>query len=154
MPLEIERKFLVDNSDWKLKIQREIPIKQGYLNSTPDRTVRVRIAGEKSWITIKGKTIHTSRKEFEYEIPLNEALELIQMCERPLIEKTRYEILENGKLWEIDVFDGENNGLIVAEIELKSESEKFTFPKWLGKEVSHENKYYNASLIKNPFQNW
>jgi adenylate cyclase len=154
MPIEIERKFLVANSDWKNNISTATLIQQGYLNSTPKRTVRVRISGEKGYLTIKGKTINTTRAEFEYEIPLLEAQELIKLCERPFIDKTRYEVVENGNCWEIDVFIGENKGLTVAEIELESEGQEFTLPKWLGKEVSHEAKYYNASLIKVPFKNW
>jgi len=154
MAVEIERKFLVANSDWKLKISKEITIKQGYLSSNPERTVRIRIAGEKGIITIKGKTVNTTRAEYEYEIPLSEALELMELCEKPLIEKARYEILEHGNLWELDVFEGDNKGLIVAEIELESENQEFILPAWAGKEVSHESKYYNASLIKNSFKNW
>ena len=154
MPVEIERKFLVANADWELKISKETTIKQGYLSSNPERTVRIRIAGEKGILTIKGKTVNTTRAEYEYEIPLSEALELMDLCEKPLIEKVRYEVLENGNLWEVDVFKGENNGLTVAEIELESETQEFTLPSWIRKEVSQEPKYYNASLIKNPFKNW
>jgi len=154
MPIEIERKFLVANSDWKLNIRKEIRIQQGYLSAHPERTVRVRIASEKGIITIKGKTINTTRAEYEYEIPLSEAIELMRLCEKPILEKTRYEVLENGNCWEIDVFSGENKGLIVAEIELESETQEFSLPKWAGKEVSQEIKYYNSSLIKAPFKDW
>ena len=154
MPIEIERKFLIANSDWKLKISTEKRIQQGYLNSTPERTVRVRIKGTKGYLTIKGKTVNTSRAEFEYEIPLLEAQQMMALCEKPLIEKTRYEVLENGNCWEIDVFEGDNKGLTVAEIELESEDESFKIPSWAGKEVSHEPKYYNVSLIQHPFKNW
>jgi adenylate cyclase len=154
MPLEIERKFLVANSNWKRNVNKEIVIKQGYLSSNPDRTVRVRIAGEKGIITIKGKTVNTTRTEYEYEIPLADALNLMNLCEKPLIEKTRYNVLENGNLWEVDVFEGDNKGLTVAEIELESEDQKVVLPNWAGQEVSHENKYYNACLIKHPFKNW
>ena len=154
MPLEIERKFLISNSVWKLKIDAETTIKQGYLSSNPERTVRIRIAGQKGIITIKGKTVNTTRAEYEYEIPLADALNLMELCEKPLIEKTRYNVLENGNLWEVDIFDGENKGLIVAEIELESEDQEFILPNWVGKEVSHEAKYYNTSLIKYPFKDW
>lgn len=154
MPIEIERKFLVANSDWKLKISKEITIKQGYLSSNPERIVRIRIAGEKGIITIKGKTVNTTRAEYEYEIPFSETLELMDLCEKPLIEKIRYEVLEKGNLWEVDVFEGDNKGLIVAEIELECEDQEVLLPEWVGVEVSHESKYYNASLINNPFKNW
>tara|TARA_B100000809_G_scaffold33236_2_gene29051 strand:- start:1510 stop:1974 length:465 start_codon:yes stop_codon:yes gene_type:complete len=154
MPIEIERKFLVAKADWKLKINKETLIKQGYLSSKPERSVRVRIAGEKGIITIKGKTIKTTRAEYEYEIPLVDAINLMDLCEKPLIEKTRYNVLENGNLWEVDVFEGDNKGLTVAEIELESEEQEFVLPKWIGQEVSHENRYYNASLIKHPFITW
>jgi adenylate cyclase len=154
MPIEIERKFLVVNSNWKKNINTATLIKQGYLNSTPERTVRVRIKGEKGFLTIKGKTVNTTRAEYEYEIPFSDALEMMDLCEKPLIEKTRYEVIVTDNLWEIDVFDGDNKGLTVAEIELESENQEFILPSWAGKEVSHDAKYYNASLIKNPFKGW
>jgi adenylate cyclase len=154
MPIEIERKFLVSNSDWKLNISKEIIIQQGYLSANPERTVRVRIAKEKGFLTIKGKTINTTRAEYEYEIPLSEAKELMTLCEKPILEKTRYEVLENGNCWEIDVFSGDIKGLIVAEIELESETQEFISPKWIGTEVSQETKYYKASLIKVHFKDW
>lgn len=154
MPVEIERKFLVANANWKLKINKETPIKQGYLSSNLKRTVRVRVKGDKGYLTIKGKTINTTRAEYEYEIPLSDALEMMDLCENPLIEKTRYEVLANGDLWEIDVFEGDNKGLIVAEIELESEDQEITLPLWIAKEVSHERKYFNSELINNPFKSW
>jgi adenylate cyclase len=154
MGLEIERKFLIKDSSWKEEAQEGISISQGYLNSTAERTVRVRIHGDLGVLTIKGKNQNLTRKEFEYEIPLEEALELLNLCEKPLIEKTRHLLSVNHKTWEIDVFKGENLGLIVAEIELESEEESFDIPSWLGEDVSSESRYYNASLIKNPYVNW
>jgi adenylate cyclase len=154
MPLEIERKFLLTNTDWKPQTQRSIVIKQGYLSAVSERTVRVRIADEKGILTIKGKNEGATRAEFEYEIPKEEALELIELCEKPIIEKTRHEVSINNKVWEIDEFEGENQGLVVAEIELESENEKVELPTWIGKEVTDEKKYYNSSLINYPFSFW
>ncbi len=154
MPIEIERKFLVTNSDWKSITNKETLIKQGYITSNLKRTVRVRVKEEKGFLTIKGKTVNTSRAEYEYEIPLSEALELMNLCEGPLIEKTRYEVIQNGDLWEVDVFEGANKGLIVAELELESEDQEVTLPDWVGKEVSHEEKYFNSKLINNPYRGW
>jgi CYTH domain-containing protein len=116
--------------------------------------VRVRTRNEQAFLTIKGKTIHTSRVEFEYEIPYGEAISLLKICEKPLIEKTRFVLEYQGKIWEIDQFEGENEGLIIAEIELTHEDEAFLLPSWIGMEVSHDARYYNAALIKNPFKSW
>lgn len=154
MALEIERKFLIKNDSWRSRADNGTIIKQGYLNSAIERTVRVRIYGTKGVLTIKGKNENLTRKEFEYEIPLDEALSLIDLCENPVIEKTRYLLIDNGNIWEIDVFERENEGLIVAEIELKSEDQLFEIPEWLGKEVSTESKYFNSALISQPFCNW
>ena len=154
MGLEIERKFLLKNNSWKKEIKETIFIRQGYLNSKVERTVRIRIQGEQGVLTIKGKNQNVTRKEFEYQIPLDDALHLISMCEKPIIEKTRFLISSNRCTWEIDVFNGENKGLVIAEIELSSEKESFDIPNWLGKEVSSESKYYNSSLITNPYSNW
>lgn len=154
MAIEIERKFLLANADWRLAISRAINIKQGYLNSNKSRTVRVRIANEQGFITVKGMSQQNARAEFEYEIPYADALQLIELCEQPIIEKTRYEVLVHGNCWEIDVFTGENAGLIVAEIELESQEQAFVRPTWLGKEVSDDARYFNASLITYPFGMW
>ena len=154
MGLEIERKFLIKNDSWKNEIKKTISIIQGYLNSEVERTVRIRIQGERGVLTIKGKNQNVTRKEFEYQIPLDDALNLLAMCEKPIIEKTRFLIPSNHSTWEIDVFDGENKGLVIAEIELTSEEESFDIPNWLGEEVSSESKYYNSSLITNPSGNW
>lgn len=154
MPLEIERKFLLKNANWRQCVDKEIAIKQGFLNSHVDRTVRVRITNDKALLTIKSKTVNTTRQEFEYEIPVPDAQALLQLCERPLIEKTRFIISQDNKTWEIDEFWGENEGLIVAEVELSSENEELHLPDWVGEEVSQDSRYYNSALIKNPFKNW
>lgn len=154
MGKEIERKFLLQNNDWKQDADTGNKIMQGYLHSSEDCTTRVRVYGEKAFLTIKGKTVGISRVEFEYEIPINEALELFKLCKEPLIDKTRY-LVKQGKLkWEIDIFEGENKGLEFAEIELDSEFQNFDKPLWVGKEVTYEDKYYNAFLVKNPYKNW
>lgn len=154
MAIEIERKFLLKNDNWKSKADSGTVIKQGYLNASKERTVRVRVYGEQGFLTIKGKTENISRAEFEYTIPLEEALELLKLCEKPLIEKVRYLYSEEGNTWEIDVFDGDNKGLEIAEIELKSEDQAFSIPEWLGEEVSGDPRYFNSLLIKKPFRSW
>lgn len=154
MGLEIERKFLVKNDTWKEKVSKSISIKQGYLSSDIERTVRVRIFGNKGFLTIKGKNDNLTRKEFEYDIPLNEAKSLLELCKKPIIEKTRFLVKEYGKIWEVDVFEGENEGLIIAEVELESENQELQILEWVGEEVSTDSKYFNSSLISNPFVNW
>ena len=154
MGLEIERKFLLNDDSWKQSCDEGINIKQGYLSSVPERTVRVRSKGEKGIITIKGKTEGVSRLEFEYEIPLSEASELMKLCEKPIIEKTRYNLCQGKLTWEIDVFEGDNLGLIIAEIELQEEQQAFDIPEWVGKEVSDDIHYYNSNLIKHPYNSW
>jgi adenylate cyclase len=125
-----------------------------YLNSKAERTVRVRIYGEKAFLTIKGKNQNLTRKEFEYEIPLLDAQNLLELCEKPIIEKIRFLLSHHTNTWEIDVFEGENKGLIVAEIELTSEEESINIPSWVGEEVSTDSKYYNSSLLVNPYCSW
>ena len=154
MALEIERKFLLKNDTWKPLIKEEILIKQGYLNSEKERTVRIRTYGDKGVITIKGKNNNLTRKEFEYPIPLADVIEMLELTEMPIIEKTRFIVINDGNTWEIDVFKGVNKGLVVAEIELENETEKFEIPDWIGEEVSADPKYYTASLIKHPFTAW
>jgi CYTH domain-containing protein len=154
MGTEIERKFLVNGDSWR-EGARGTRFQQGYLSSVKERTVRVRVAGERAFLTIKGKSVGATRSEYEYEIPLADARELLAgLCERPLIEKTRYEVDVAGLTWEVDVFEGENQGLVVAEIELESESQPFTLPAWAGAEVTSDPRYFNASLIKHPFSRW
>lgn len=154
MAKEIERKFLVKLEAWK-PLSAGKYYKQGYLNSQKERVVRVRIAGDKGQLTIKGITTGVTRAEFEYAIPTEEAgLMLDNLCEKPLIEKHRHKETHGGKVWEIDVFHGDNEGLVVAEIELASEGETFERPEWLGEEVSSDPRYFNSNLLKNPYKSW
>ena len=154
MAQEIERKYLLKNNSWKSEISSKNKIMQGYLNSNPERTVRIRITNNVGFLTIKSKNKGSSRKEFEYKIPLKEAEELILLCEQPIIKKMRHLVVKENHTWEIDVFEGENKGLIVAEIELSEVNEKFEIPVWIGKEVTEDTRYYNSQLIENPFFNW
>ena len=154
--VEIERKFLVTNRDFISESSENFRIVQGYLNSNPERTVRVRIKGKKGYITIKGKGNESglTRFEWEKEIAISEAEALLQLCENGVIDKTRYNVMFENHLVEVDVFTGENDGLIVAEIELESENEIFSKPSWLGEEVTSEEKYYNAYLSNYPYTSW
>lgn len=154
--IEIERKFLVTNTDCIALATTKNRIVQGYLNSNPERTVRIRIKGDKGYLTIKGKGNEsgTSRLEWETEIPLIEAEQLLSLCEKGIIDKIRHEIPVGNHIYEVDVFSGENNGLIIAEIELQNENETFSKPNWLGKEVTGDEKYYNAYLSNHPYQSW
>ena len=154
--LEIERKFLVTSEAFKILAFAKNHIAQGYLNSHPERTVRIRIKGESGFLTIKGKGNETgmSRFEWETEISLMEAKPLLALCEKGIIEKVRYEVASGKHVFEVDVFSGDNEGLIVAEIELSSETEVFEKPEWLGIEVTNDTRYYNAALSQNPFKNW
>lgn len=154
MPLEIERKFLLRSDAWRDDVHQSYALHQGYLSSNPGRTVRVRIRGERGILTIKGRGAGISRPEFEYDIPYDEALVLLALCEQPTIEKVRHEVRVGEHLWEIDVFGGENAGLVLAEIELGEENEAFDRPVWLGEEVSADQRYFNSSLIKSPFRSW
>ncbi|MCK9450598.1 MAG: CYTH domain-containing protein [Bacteroidales bacterium] len=155
MANEIERKFLVVG-DFKSSSYKSIRLIQAYLSSIPERTVRVRIKGEKGFITIKGvaSASGASRYEWEKEVPVNEIKELMQLCEPGMIDKIRYLVKAGKHTFEVDEFYGENEGLIVAEVELSSEDEKFEKPSWLGKEVTGDMKYYNSFLVKNPFKKW
>jgi adenylate cyclase len=154
--IEIERKFLVTSEAFKKEAFSQNRIAQGYLSSVPGRTVRVRIKGDKGFLTIKGASNESglSRFEWEKEIPVDEAKELLKLCEKGVIDKTRFEVKIGHHVFEVDEFYGENEGLIVAEIELKSETETFEKPNWLGKEVTNDNRYYNSYLSKNPYKNW
>ena len=154
MAKEIERKFLVKPGAWSPR-DAGIHFKQGYLNAQKERVVRVRIEGERAKLTIKGVTTGVTRSEFEYAIPVEDAAVLLDnLCEKPLIDKHRHKEVHGVKTWEIDVFHGDNEGLVVAEIELTSESEAFVRPGWLGEEVSSDPRYFNSNLLKNPFKNW
>ncbi len=154
--IEIERKFLVLNTDFIDLAVTQNRIVQGYLNSNPERTVRVRIKGEKGFLTIKGKgnDSGTTRLEWETEIPLAEAEKLLSLCENGVIDKTRYEIPSDQHTYEVDIFAGDNKGLIMAEIELESETEPFEKPHWLGQEVTGDERYYNAYLSNKPYKSW
>ena len=155
MSVEIERKFLVKNENWKSSVRSEKSLKQGYLSRAGQVTLRARISGDKAWLTLKGASEGISRLEFEYEIPRADAEAMLaRLCADPPIEKTRYLIDHAGHTWELDVFDGANAGLVMAEIELSSEDEAFDLPGWAGDEVSDDPRYYNASLSKNPYKNW
>ncbi len=153
MGVEIERKFLVRNDSWRTG--DGIPFRQGYLNSNLNRVVRVRTMGETAVITIKGLNVGAVRREYEYEIPLRDADEMLdELCERPLIEKTRHLIQHAGFTWEVDEFFGENAGLVVAEIELPAEDMAFEKPDWLGPEVTDDPRYFNSNLVLRPFTIW
>lgn len=156
MAEEIERKFLVKNNSFKEDSFKESKIIQGFLSTVPERTVRVRVSENKGYLTIKGigNESGISRFEWEKEISLTEAKELLNICELGVIDKTRYHVKSGQHIIEIDEFFGDNFGLIVAEIELNSEKENFIKPSWLGEEVTGQAKYYNANLIKKPFLNW
>ncbi len=151
--MEIERKFLVLDTSYRDTAQ-PVRIVQGYLNSAKERTVRVRIKGERAWLTIKSITVGISRQEFEYPIPLEDANDLLALCEQPILEKLRYELDADGNSWEIDEFLGLNEGLIVAEIELASHDQVIKLPSWIGREVSDDPRYFNSNLIKHPFSEW
>ncbi len=154
MGLEIERKFLVKDNSWKQGAEGTY-YRQGYLSSHPQRTVRVRTAGDKAFITIKGKSAGAVRSEYEYSIPYAEAIEMLSLlCEKPIIEKVRYRIPYKGLIWEVDEFGGENKGLVVAEVELTDEHQAPELPSWAGTEVTADPKYYNANLISHPFSAW
>lgn len=155
MPMEIERKFLVAG-DYKSFARKSLRITQGYISSIPERTVRVRIMGDKGFITIKGVASDggVSRFEWEKEIPVSEAQDLLQICEPGVIDKTRYLVEVGNHTYEVDEFYGDNDGLVVAEIELAAEDEAFVKPEWLGEEITGDNRYYNSMLMKSPYKNW
>ena len=154
--IEIERKFLVKDNSFMAVAFTQNHIAQGYLSTVPERTVRVRIKGEKGFLTIKGISNETglSRFEWEKEIPVDEAKELLLLCEKGVIDKTRYEVKSGHHIYEVDAFNGENEGLLIAEIELGSETETFEKPSWLGEEVTNDKRYYNSYLSNNPYKNW
>lgn len=153
MATEIERKFLVTSDAWKQDGQA-VAYRQGYLSISTRSVVRVRTMGERAALTVKGAVIGTTRPEFEYEIPLEDAQQLLDLCEEPLIEKTRTKIEHEGLVWEVDEFQGVNAGLTVAECELESEDQEITKPDWVGEEVTDDIRYYNASLVRRPFNTW
>ena len=155
MGIEIERKFLVASGDWHEGTASSSEIRQGFLNTEPERTVRIRLADGDAQLTIKGITVGAQRAEYEYPIPPGDAAEMLDgLCQRALIEKTRYRVPHAGHTWEIDVFYGANAGLVVAEIELASAEEAFELPGWIGAEVTSDPRYYNASLVHHPYSDW
>lgn len=152
MAVEIERKFLVIGQPW---LQAPgVWFRQGYLNRDKARTVRVRVAGAAAFLTIKGVSVGATRAEFEYPIPLADAEALLALCEGPLVEKTRYLLDHAGMRWELDVFAGDNAGLVVAEVELLSEDQVFARPDWLGNEVTQDARYFNSNLAQHPYRQW
>ena len=154
MGKETERKFLVQGDVWR-SLAKGTAYRQGYLNSAKERTVRVRTIADKGYLTVKGITTGATRAEYEYEIPVAEAdAMLTDLCEKPLIEKNRYKIQAGSHVWEIDEFFGENQGLVVAEVELTSEDQAFQKPEWIGGEVTGDPRYFNSNLIKHPFTRW
>lgn len=154
MPTEIERKFLVKNDSWR-KLAPGTFYRQGYICSEKGKTVRIRIIGEQGYLTIKGPSVNITREEFEYPIPLEDAQGMLDnLCDRPLIEKIRYKINYGGLVWEVDEFSGENQGLIVAEVELNQANQAITLPEWIGSEVSHDPRYFNSNLAKHPYSKW
>ncbi len=154
MGQEIEKKFLLKNENWRNLAQGK-KYCQGYLSTEKGRTVRVRIIGERGFLTVKGPNEGETRLEFEYEIPVSEANEILEkLCHKPLIQKTRYKIPFEGFTWEVDEFEGENKGLVFAEIELQHEGETFAVPEWIDREVTDDPRYYNANLVTNPFCKW
>ena len=155
MAQEIERKFLVDG-DFRSSVRSTVRIVQGYLSSVPERTVRVRVKGDRGFITVKGigSASGASRYEWEKEIPVAEADELLELCEPGVISKNRHMVDVGGHTFEVDEFFGDNEGLVVAEVELSSEDESFVMPQWLGEEVTGDMRYYNSMLMKCPYRTW
>jgi adenylate cyclase len=153
MGSEIERKYLVDVGRWTPR-GPGVLYRQGYLSSHKERVVRVRLHGSTAKLTIKGATQGVTRAEYEYDLPFADAIELLALCERPLIEKTRHVEDHGGMTWEIDVFHGDNEGLVMAEVELSSESQAIEIPVWATREVSDDSRYYNSNLIAHPYRTW
>ena len=154
MALEIERKYLIDLEKIS-PLENGIRIKQGYLSTNKNAVVRVRVKNDKAYLTIKGSNSGIARLEFEYEIPLDEANEMLEkLCQKPVIDKTRYLITHENHTWEVDIFYGDNEGLVVAEVELSSEDEFINLPSWVKEEVSHDDRYFNSNLMKLPFKDW
>lgn len=155
MATEIERKYLVKDESWRMAADTGEWMRQGYFSGSDRASVRVRACGAQAWLNIKSATLGVRRTEYEYKIPLSEANEMLDgLCDRPLIEKTRYRVPYGGHEWEIDVFAGDNAGLIVAEVELDHEDELIELPPWAGAEVSHDPRYYNVCLVRHPYKEW
>ena len=155
MAVEIERKYLVVNDKWKSFIESESIMKQGYLATVDNASIRIRVANGKAFLNIKSATLGIRRSEFEYEIPLQDGDEMLDnLISGSVIDKVRYKVRCGAHIWDLDLFHGDNEGLIVAEVELDSEDEVFEIPEWVGAEVSGDPKYYNASLVKHPYCDW
>ena len=155
MAKEIERKFLLRDESWQSEVVREIPYRQGYLANTEEVSVRIRISGESAKLNIKSATLGVERHEYEYEVPVVEGQEMLEkLCKGPVIEKVRHIVKHGDHTWEIDRFSGDNEGLVVAEVELGSADEQFERPAWLGEEVSHDTRYYNSCLVNHPYKDW
>ena len=154
MGIEIERKFLVRSDEWRVGAAGQ-EVRQGFLSTDPERTVRIRVVGDRGYLTVKGRARGLARDEFEYPIPAADAEALLDgLCLRPLIEKTRYRVEHAGLIWEVDEFAGDNRGLVLAEVELADASTAVERPPWVGPEVSHDSRYYNANLVHHPFTRW
>jgi adenylate cyclase len=153
MKVEIERKFLVTGDEWRTG---SVPVRivQGYLSRDPDRIVRIRLQGEEAFLTVKGRADGITRAEIEFSIPIESGRDLLPLCLPPTIRKTRHEVFFGSHRWEVDEFEGENSGLVVAEVELGSEDEDFARPPWIGQEVSHDHRYTNSHLSEHPFCTW
>ncbi len=153
MAKEIERKYLVKGNQWKTLAQGMV-YRQGYIPTVGKQTVRVRIVGNQGYLTIKGENVGATRSEFEYPIPVEDAAEMLHtLCDRPLIEKTRYKIPQGDLVWEVDEFAGENAGLVIAEVELQEENQQIELPEWIERQVT-DPKYYNSNLAKHPYSKW
>ncbi len=155
MATEIERKYLVRDDSWRDHVHYHVGYRQGYLANTEQCSVRVRVGGDTAHVNVKGSTVGASRLEFEYPVPLADAETMLRdLCLRPIIEKTRYLVRHAGKEWEVDVFEGDNAGLVVAEIELEDEAQAVTLPSWAGQEVTGDVRYYNSNLVATPYKQW
>ena len=153
--MEIERKYLVVNDQWRDAVVSKSRLQQGYLANQANASVRVRVSDDRAWLNVKSTTVGISRHEFEYEIPLQDAREMLQhVAEKPFIDKTRYRVRHGEHIWDLDLFAGENAGLVVAEVELESESQPFELPPWVGDEVSDDTRYYNVNLVRHPYSRW
>lgn len=155
MGTEIERKFLVTGDGWRNEARETLLLRQGYLSTDPECAVRVRISGDAAWLTVKGRSVNGSAPEFEYAVPVEDAASMLDLlAKKPLIEKRRHLVPKDDLIWEVDEFFGQNEGLVIAELELSSIDQAFSPPAWAGREVTGDARYYNASLVANPFLNW
>ncbi|WP_295880955.1 CYTH domain-containing protein [uncultured Thiohalocapsa sp.] len=155
MPTEIERKFLVQGEGWRDAVESETRIMQGYLANNQNATVRVRVAGEQAWLTIKGMMQGPSRSEYEYPIPPEDAAAMLEeLAVSAPIDKVRYRVRHGGHVWDLDVFAGDNAGLVMAEVELSHEDEAFDMPDWAGREVTGDGRFYNVNLARHPYRHW